>query len=193
MTRYATKTAGVLLAATALSLLPHAAFAQQEAAPAGQEQQMRQQGQDQKAGQNAGQAGRQADAQVAGQCQERLEQSAERMRELDEREVLGSKVQIWSKLLENELAHVQRLIVAVPDHPLYFVLPRRVCTLGDADLDPVSDCYVLHKDKDRKKKEKEKDRKKKDRKKKEKEEEEKEEEKEEENKFILSLFNYIIS
>ena len=77
MTRYATKTAGVLLTATALSLLPHAALAQQGqgAAPAGQEQQMRQQGQ----GQNA--AGMQANAQVAGQCQERLEQSAERMRQ----------------------------------------------------------------------------------------------------------------
>lgn len=82
MTRYATKTAGVLLTATALSLLPHAALAQQGqgAAPAGQEQQMRQQGQGQDAaGRNA--AGRQANAQVAGQCQERLEQSAERMRE----------------------------------------------------------------------------------------------------------------
>ena len=82
MTRYATRTAGVLLTATALSLLPHAAFAQQGqgAAPAGQEQQMRQQGQGQDAaGRNA--AGRQANAQVAGQCQERLEQSAERMRE----------------------------------------------------------------------------------------------------------------
>ena len=56
MTRYATKTAGVLLTATALSLLPHAAFAQQGqgAAPAGQEQQMRQQGQGQDAaGRNA--------------------------------------------------------------------------------------------------------------------------------------------
>ena len=97
MTRYATKTAGVLLTATALSLLPHAALAQQGqgAAPAGQEQQMRQQGQGQNvtgqnaAGQNAagqntaGQnaAGTQANAQVAGQCQERLEQSAERMRQ----------------------------------------------------------------------------------------------------------------
>ncbi|WP_067219430.1 PRC-barrel domain-containing protein [Stappia indica] len=92
MTRYATKTAGVLLTATALSLLPHAALAQQGqgAAPAGQEQQMRQQNQGQNAagqnaaGQNAaGQnaAGMQANAQVAGQCQERLEQSAERMRQ----------------------------------------------------------------------------------------------------------------
>lgn len=81
MTRYATKTAGVLLTATALSLLPHAAFAQQGAAPAAQEQQMRQQGQGQNTDQNAGQAGRQANAQVAGQCQERLEQSAERMRQ----------------------------------------------------------------------------------------------------------------
>ena len=78
------------------------------------------------------------------------ELSAERMRELDEREVLGSKVQVWSKLLENELAHVQRLVATVPDHPLYFVLPRRVCTLGEADLDPVSDCYVLQKDKNKK-------------------------------------------
>ena len=75
--------------------------------------------------------------------------SLQKMREIDNNEILGSKVQIWSKLLDNELMHVEKLISIIPDHPLYFVLPKKVCTLSEAELDSVSDCYVLHKDKNK--------------------------------------------
>lgn len=73
--------------------------------------------------------------------------TAEQMRRLDEAEVLGSKVQVKSRLLDREIQHIRRLVERVPQHHLYFVVPKRVCGLSEATL--VSDCEQLALDDDR--------------------------------------------
>lgn len=67
MTRHATKMAGVLLTATALSLLPHAVSAQQTGQPAAQ--------------QTNEQTNPQTNQQASAQCQARLQQATDRMRQ----------------------------------------------------------------------------------------------------------------
>ena len=69
--------------------------------------------------------------------------SASQIAALDGAEVLGSKVQVKSKLFEMEIRHAKRLVERVADHELYFVLPKRVCALEPEQLGALSDCDKL--------------------------------------------------
>ena len=82
--------------------------------------------------------------------------TAEQMRRIDEAEVLGSKVQAKSRLLDRELAHIKRLVERVPEHHLYFVVPKRVCGLDEERH--VSDCEQLMEHKGRRRRHRHRDR-----------------------------------
>lgn len=69
--------------------------------------------------------------------------TATEMRELDAIELLGSKVQRRSSSLDQEIEHILKLVLNVPQHHMYFVVPKRVCNL--TELKDVQDCDKLTK------------------------------------------------
>ena len=69
--------------------------------------------------------------------------TAAEMRELDAIELLGSKVQRRSSSLDQEIQHILKLVLNVPQHHMYFVVPKRVCNL--TELTDVQDCDKLTK------------------------------------------------
>ena len=59
-------------------------------------------------------------------------------------------------MLDREIQHVKRLVERVPQHHLYFVVPKRVCGLDEERH--VSDCVQLvHRDRKRRRRERERD------------------------------------